>query len=309
MAPQRTVYINGEFLPESEGFVHFRDRGFVYGDAAFDTSRTFGGRVFRLGDHLDRLFRSLQYLRIDPGMTRAEMAGITEELLDRNRPLLEPGQDFWVTQRVSRGLNRPADPDARAPATVVVECAPLPLSPRAVLYRDGADIRLTRVRRTPPESLNPKAKTQNYLNMIVAGFEVEGLGPRAWPILLDTRGYVAEGRGSNVFIVRGGELLTPRSAYVLPGVTRSVVLQLAVRAGLSCREADLSPEDLASADEAMLTSTSLGICPVSSVNGAPLFDGAAGPVTRSLMGAFAREVDYDYVAQYLSHLPDEVLPG
>ena len=104
-ASERIAYHNGQLLPERDVRVPFRDRGFKYGDAVFDTTRTFGHRVFKLGEHVERLYRSLRYLRIDPGLPPAAMVAITEEVLRRNLPLLEPDDDYWVTQRVSRGLD------------------------------------------------------------------------------------------------------------------------------------------------------------------------------------------------------------
>ena len=116
-AGQRIAYFNGRFVPESEVLVPFRDRGFKYGDAVFDTTRTFGHRVFKLAEHVDRLYRSLHYLRIDPGIAPAELVAITEEVLRQNLVLLGPDEDYWVSQRISRGLDRhrgvPAPPAPR----------------------------------------------------------------------------------------------------------------------------------------------------------------------------------------------------
>ena len=107
-AADRIAYFNGRFVPEREVVVPFRDRGFKYGDAVFDTTRTFGHRIFKLSEHVDRLYRSLRYLRIDSGVPQGKMVEITEEVLRRNLPLLEPDDDYWVTQRVSRGLDASA---------------------------------------------------------------------------------------------------------------------------------------------------------------------------------------------------------
>jgi branched-chain amino acid aminotransferase len=299
---ERVAYLNGEYVPESRTFVHFRDRGFVFGDAVFDTARTFGGRIYRLEAHVERLFRSLRYLRIDPGLGREELGAITEEVVERNRHLLGPGEDYWVSQRVSRGSNLPGAPGARTRPTVIVECTPLPLAQRAALFRDGVAVVIPSVRRTPPESLCPNAKMQNYLNLIVAGFEHEPDG-RTWPILLDTRGFLSEGSGSNLFLVRDGEVLTPRAEYVLPGVSRAVVMDLCTRLGLPCREGDLSLYDAAIAEEGFLTSTSLCVCPVESINGQPLAEPALpGPVTSRIMAAFSEEVGFDFAGQYLGRL-------
>ena len=304
MAPtDRIAYYNGRFIPEREVLVPFRDRGFKYGDAVFDTTRTFGHRVFKLAEHVERLYRSLRYLRIDPGVSQEKMVAITEEVLRRNLSLLEPDEDYWVTQRVSRGL----DPSAREMwpqegATVIVECVPLPLRERAALYRDGIRVMTPSVRRTPPDALSPRVKTHNYLNLIAGGLEVQAQDPSAWALLLDTAGNLAEGLGSNIFLVQKGTLFTPREQAVLSGISRETVIDLAREAGLSVVEKDLDLYDAYNAEEAFLTSTSLCVCPVASVNGARIGTAVPGPVTRQLTEAYCRFVDFDFVAQYLKRL-------
>jgi branched-chain amino acid aminotransferase len=299
----RIAYFNGRFVPERDVLVPFRDRGFKYGDAVFDTTRTFGHRIFKLREHVERLYRSLRYLRIDPGLTQPRMVEITEEVLRRNLAVLDPHDDYWVTQRVSRGL----DPSAREVwaqdgATVIVECVPLPLRERATLYRDGIRVITPSVRRTPPESLSPRVKTHNYLNLIAGDLEVRSQDPGAWAVLLDTAGNLGEGLGSNIFLVQDRTLLTPREQTVLSGISRETVIDLAREAGLTVVEKDIDLYDAYNADEAFLTSTSLCICPVASVNGARIGDGLPGPVTRQLTEAYVRFVDFDFVAQYLKRL-------
>jgi branched-chain amino acid aminotransferase len=303
-ASERIAYHNGRFLPEREVLVPFRDRGFKYGDAVFDTTRTFGHRVFKLREHVERLYRSLRYLRIDPGVTPAAMVEITEEVLRRNLPLLEPDDDYWVTQRVSRGLDASGQEIwSQAGPTVIVECVPLPLRERASLFRDGIRVLVPSVRRTPPDALSPRVKTHNYLNLIAANLEISARDPEAWAVLLDTRGNLAEGLGSNVFLVQRGTLYTPREQFVLAGISRDTVIALARDAGLDVVEKDLDLFDAYNADEVFLTSTSLCICPVRSVNEAVIGGGQVpGPVTRQLTEAYCRLVDFDFVAQYLKRL-------
>jgi branched-chain amino acid aminotransferase len=301
---ERIAYFNGRFVPEREVLVPFRDRGFKYGDAVFDTTRTFGHRPFKVAEHVERLYRSLRYLRIDAGVTPPQMIEITEDVLRRNLPLLEPDDDYWVTQRVSRGLD-PAHRETwnQHGATVIVECVPLPLRERAPLYRDGISVVTPSVRRTPPQSLSPRVKTHNYLNMIAGDLEVRAQNPGAWAILLDTAGNLAEGLGSNIFLVSQGTLLTPREQTVLSGISRETVIDLAREAGIPVVEKDLDLYDAYNAEEAFLTSTSLCVCPIATVNGAPI--GAAsvpGPMTRRLTEAYSRFIDFDFVAQYLKRL-------
>jgi branched-chain amino acid aminotransferase len=145
-------------------------------------------------------------------------------------------------------------------------------------------------------------KTHNYLNLVAADLEVRAQDPGAWAVLLDTRGNLAEGLGSNIFLVQDRTLLTPREQTVLSGISRETVIALARDAGLAVVERDLDLYDAYNAQEIFLTSTSLCVCPVSSVNGAPTGDGIPGPVTRQITEAYCRYVDFDFVAQYLKKL-------
>lgn len=303
-ASDRIAYFNGAFVPERDVLVPFRDRGFKFGDAVFDTTRTFGHRVFRLREHVERLYRSLRYLRIDPGLAPEAMVAVTEEVLRRNLPLIGPDEDYWVSQRVSRGLDGAGlEVWGRKGATVIVECVPLPLRERASLFRDGIRVVIPSVRRTPPEAFSPRVKTHNYLNLIAGDLEVRDRDPEAWAVLLDTHGNLAEGLGSNIFLVRGTTLETPREQGVLAGISRDTVIDLARESGLSVVERDIDLYDAYTADEAFLTSTSLCICPVRSVNGAVIGHGTVpGPLTRRLTEAYGRFVDFDFVGQYLKRL-------
>lgn len=305
LSNQRVAYFNGSIVPESEVRVSFRDRGFKYGDAVFDMTRTFGHRVFKLKEHIDRFYNSLRYVRIDPGMSPGEMIRLSEEVLERNMHLLGPDDDYWLGQRVSRGVDAaPGETKEREGATVIIECSPLPLKGRARLYRDGIDVVVPPTRRTPPESLSPRAKTHNYLNMIVGELEAKSDDPDVWAVLLDTSGNLAEGIGSNIFIVKDGAIRTPRAKFVLPGVSRQTAIDLAKAEGFPMEEADIDLFDAYIADEIFLTSTSLCICPVRSINGAKVADGAVpGPVTKRLIEAYCRFVDFDFLGQYLRRIP------
>ncbi len=240
----------------------------VYGDGCFDMTRSFGHRLFKVKEHIDRLYRSLKYLRIDPGLGPTKMCELTEEVFARNRHLLGTDDDYWVGQRVSRGVKETDGDniDYHGP-NVVLECAPLPFMQRAKLFKEGIRVITPAHRRVPPDSLTPRAKTHNYLNLIVANHEAQSIDPESWAVLLDVNGNLAEGMGSNIFVVRGGELQTPREKFVLPGVSRQTVIDLARAEGLVVHEADLDLYDAYNADEIFLTSTSLCLCPVTRVNG------------------------------------------
>jgi branched-chain amino acid aminotransferase len=241
---------------------------------------------------------------IDPGLTPAEMIHFTEQVVERNLPLLKPNEDMWVGQRVSRGVD---NVDGlfwqHSGPNVIIECTPLPLKARAALYRDGIQVMFPSNRRIPPESMSANVKSHNYLNMIIGDNEVRQYNPKAWALLLDTRGFMSEGMGSNVFLVKHGRLYTPKVQYVLAGISRQTVFDLAKQMGLELVEEDLAPYDAYNADEAFLTSTSLCICPVVSFNGKAVADGKVpGPITQKLMDAYSDMVDCDWVGQYLQYL-------
>jgi branched-chain amino acid aminotransferase len=305
LANQRIVYLNGEFVPESEARIPIKDQGFKFGDAVFDTTRTFGHEIFKLREHLERFERSMRYLKLDGGHSLDDFVSVTEEVVRRNLPLIASDDDYWVTQRVSRGLSegdREAWPDW-PDATVIVECTPLPLAARAKSYRDGIEVITPSVRRVSPEMASPRAKTHNYLNLILGDLEVAAQNPDALSVLLDRDGNLAEGKGSNIFLVTEGKLKTPRERFVLPGVSRQVTKELATGMGLEVEETDIDLFDAYNADEAFITSTSFCICPIQSINGRALAEGSIpGPVTKKLISAYVEMVGFDWYAQYLSRL-------
>src|SRR6201985_3080123 len=162
LSNQRIAWFNGKFMPENQVMIPFRDRSWKYGDGAFDMTRTFEGTPFRLKEHIDRFYRSLRYLQIDPGISPKEMVAHSEEVVARNEHLRAAvGDEGWE----HTGPN------------VVIEVLPLPLAKRAKLYRDGAEVITTTTRRTAPSMLSPRAKTHNYLNMIMAEKPVQAMNP------------------------------------------------------------------------------------------------------------------------------------
>lgn len=312
LANTRVAWFNGSIMPESQVLIPYRDKSWKSGDGAFDMTRTFHGAIFRLTEHVERFYRSLRYLRIDPGLSPREMIAASEDVVARNEHLRAPHGDWWVCQRISRGVDAVGDEGwEHTGPNLVIDVSPLPLDARAAMYRDGAEIMTTTMRRTAPSMLSPRAKMNNYLNMIVAAQPIKAARPDAWPLLLDENGNLAEGQGSNIFVVQDGALRTPRERYVLPGVSRQMVIDLAARLGIACAEADIDLFDAANADEMFLTSTSLCVLPVSLFNGqavggqavvAPSWSGA-GPVTQRLIDAYVAEVGCDFVQQYLDRIP------
>ena len=304
LANERIAYFNGDYVPESQVLVSFRDRGFKYGEAVFDTARTVRHKPFRLAEHIARLFRSMRYLGIEAGLTEAQFVQISEEVLARNVHLVDKDDDLWLSQRVTPGTYDPFTDAEVGEPTVIVECVPLPFKARAPLFRDGVRVQVSATRRTPPDSQSPRAKTHNYINLLLADREVRSQDSGAWAILLDHNGNIAEGLGSNIFFVRDGVVMTPRSRMVLPGVSRQTVIDLVQDLGLPFEETDIDLYDAFTAQECFMTSTSLCMVPVSSVNGRALGNQLPGPITSTIMDAYKRLLDFDFVEQFLRHLDD-----
>jgi len=218
--------------------------------------------------------------------------------------LLGPGEDYWLAQRISRGVSRvPGDNWDHYGPNVIVDCVPLPLRERAKHFRDGIDVVTPSLRRTPPDSLSPRAKMHQYLNLVLADREAKAQNPDAWAVLLDVNGNLAEGQGSNIFLVRDGGLATPRERFVLPGISRQATIDLARQLQIPFAEQDLDLYDAYTADECFLTSTSLCICGVRSLNGRTFGAGRVpGPITQRLIDAYKEMVGCDFVAQYLARL-------
>src|SRR2546423_696524 len=149
---ERVAWFNGQIVNESEVVIPFRDQGFLRGDAVFDMTRSFNGKAFRLAEHVTRLYRSLRYLDIDPGVSPGEMAAISEDVLERNRHLLGPGEDYWIAHRISRGVNRlPGDNWDHYGPNEIVEWVPLPMGERAKHFRAGVEVGTPSLLRPPPD--------------------------------------------------------------------------------------------------------------------------------------------------------------
>jgi branched-chain amino acid aminotransferase len=231
------------------------------------------------------------------------MLDLTHEVFERNLPLLGEHDDYWVTQWISRGVRSLACTSAEGPPTVIIECSPLPLKSRARGMQEGLEVITPGgIRRTPPEAISPRYKSLSYGNLVAGDLEVQALKPGATCVLLDTRGCLCEGLGSNIFVVRDGEVLTPHERYVLAGISRRTVIEIAGDLRVPVREADIDLYDAYVADEAFITSTSWCLVPVKSINGKLMNEGPWGPITRRLSEGYKQRLGgFDYVAQYTRH--------
>jgi branched-chain amino acid aminotransferase len=275
------IWINGQWHDRDTATVSVYDHGLLYGDGVFEGMRVYGGRTFRLQEHLDRLYDSAQAIWITVPMSKDDMARVTEEGIARAK--ITEGYLRHVVTRGTGDLG--LDPRSCARPTVFIIFDTIRIWP-AERYEKGLAMISAGTPMPDRESLSPRVKSLNYLPHIMA--KLEGIHAQMDEVLmLDRGGYVAEASGMNVFIVKRGVVTTPPAwTGVLRGVTRDIVLGLAADAGLTAREEPINRFDVYTADEAFLTGTAAEIAPIRSLDGRQIGAGPVGPVTRALMDRF-----------------------
>jgi branched-chain amino acid aminotransferase len=273
--------VNGIVTPAAEAKVSVLDNGFTFGDSVYETLRTYRGRPFHLERHLTRLRASASRLGIAIPQGDEVFAQRLDEILARAH-----NDESYIRMIVSRGEGDVSYRFDRVQGpTVILLVKPYEPFPTSH-YAQGVPVILSSVRRNHPSALDPAIKTCNLLNNILAMQEAQAKGALE-PILLNAAGELAEGAGSNFFVVRGGHALTPPlGAGILAGVTRAALLEIGPSIGVPTREQALLPGDLFAADEAFLTSTLKEVMPICSVDGRSIAKGAPGPVTLRLLQAF-----------------------
>lgn len=272
------VYINGKLVPQEEAKVSVFDHGLLYGDGVFEGIRAYHGRVFKLTQHLKRLFESARAIFLEVPMTIDELKeGIFATLRANNM------KDSYVRLIVTRGEGKLGlEPGKCSNPQVIIITDTLQLYPPK-LYNEGIDIVAVATVRNHPEALNPRIKCLNYMNNILAKTESTNAGA-AEALMLNKDGFVAECTGQNIFMVKGNELYTPHSnSGILKGITRDTVIGLAKEAGIKVREDFLTRYDLYLAEECFLTGTAAQIVPVVKVDARIVGDGKPGRITREML--------------------------
>jgi branched-chain amino acid aminotransferase len=295
-------YVNGSFVPASEAKVSIFDRGFTSGEGVYDVTRSFGHKLFKLDEHIARLYRSLKYVRIDCGMPIEAMKKLSTEVFERNKNLMAPDDDCALWQVVSRGNDRLAK--GKVAATVTVFCVPIAYHNFAREYVEGCIVVTPSTRRIPPQSLEAKAKITNKVNHTMAAFEAKQVNPRATPLMLDLDGNISETHLGNFFFVQNGKLCTSTDRTVLGGVTRATLFSMAGELGIPVVEGNFTPYDVYCADEAFTASTSPSVVPVKSLNGVAIGTALPGPITLTLMREWEKMVGIDFVSQAIGHIDD-----
>jgi branched-chain amino acid aminotransferase len=275
------IYLDGQWLDKDSAKVSVYDHGLLYGDGVFEGMRVYGGRTFRLAEHVERLYDSAQAIMLKPPMTQAEMVAVTAEGVKRSG--LTEG---YLRHVVTRGVgDLGLDPRKCPVASVIIIFDTIAIWP-AERYEEGLTLVTAGTPINHREALSPRVKSLNYLNHILAKIEATNAGADD-AIMLDASGHIAEATGMNLFVLKKGVIYTPPVyAGMLKGVTRDVIFELAAAAGYRLVETIINRYDLYTADEAFLTGTAAEVAPIRMVDGRVIGPGKAGPVTRDLRTRF-----------------------
>ena len=275
------IYLEGKLVPEEQAKVSVFDHGLLYGDGVFEGIRAYNGKVFRLKEHIRRLYQSAQTIMLKIPVSPENLTAAILETLRANKL-----RDAYIRVVITRGKgDLGLDPRKCPKASYFVITSKIQLYPEE-LYEKGIDIITVATRRTNVEMLTPGVKSLNYLNNILAKIEGNNAGVSE-ALLLNQEGLVLECTGDNVFLVRGKEILTPPLYLgILAGITRQAVLELAPRAGLTAREIPFTRHDLFNADEVFLTGTAAEVIPVIRIDGRRVRKGGPGFYTKNLMILF-----------------------
>ena len=285
MGKELLVYVDGKFFEKSKAVVSVFDHGLLYGDGIFEGIRAYNGSVFRLVDHIDRLYDSAKSVHLKIPLTKHELTEAVLETMRKNQL-----RDAYIRLVVTRGTgDLGVDPSLCKTPTVFIIAEPMasalgPREPRVV------SMMVSSYRRDSVDATSHEIKSLNYMNSILAKIEANGAGADD-AILLDHRGFVSEATVTNVFVVKGGKVSTPTSAAgILHGITRDRILKLCEDLGVDVSERDVTPFELYTADEVFLVGTKSEILAVGSISGAKVGSGGSGPLTRRLYQEFSKAV-------------------
>jgi branched-chain amino acid aminotransferase len=279
------VWIDGKLYEKDDAKVSVYDHGLLYGDGVFEGIRVYGGRIFEVKEHLERLWASAKAIRLTIPISREQMLTGMEETVRANN-----FRDCYMRLVVTRGVGYLGlNPNKCPVPTVIVITDTIDMYPKE-MYEKGMAVITASVIRNHPNALSPRIKSLNYLNNILAKIEAVDAGvPEA--IMLNHEGNVAECTGDNIFIVRGGVVLTPGTADgILEGITRKVIIELSRKLDIPIFEKTLQRHDLYIADECFLTGSAAEVIPVTKIDGRSIGTGQPGPITRKLLEAFHRHV-------------------
>jgi branched-chain amino acid aminotransferase len=279
------IYINGTLHDKADAKISVYDHGLLYGDGVFEGIRVYSGKVFRLREHIDRLYESANHIWLEIPLSREQMSQAVVDTVKANNK-----RDGYIRLIVTRGSGSLGlDPRKCSDPQVIIIVDDITLYPKE-FYENGLDVVTASTIRNHSNAVNPRVKSLNYLNNILAKIEAVRAGCQE-AIMLNAQGEVAECTGDNLFVVKAGVLRTPPiHAGILEGVTRDAVMELARAAGIEVQEASLTRHDVYAADECFLTGTAAEVIPVVKVDSRTVGNGKPGPVTRQLRERFQQLV-------------------
>jgi len=287
MANELLIYIDGKYFPKSEAKISVYDHGLLYGDGVFEGIRAYNGIVFKLKEHIDRLYKSAYPIFLEIPLGKAELTDAVLETLKKNNLT-----NAYIRLVVTRGVgDLGLDPRKCPKATIIIITEPLLQLHSAEKVKDGINTTIAWVKRNPVDTATHEMKSLNYLNSILGKIEANNAGVDE-AICLDKTGYVCEGVGENIFIVSNGKLLTPSlSSGALDGITRALIIRLANKLGIEVIQRNITPNELFTADEVFFTGTAAEVAPIREVNKRVIGVGKPGPVTLRLKREFEKAIN------------------
>lgn len=296
----RRISLNGVFLPESEARVSIYDSSMMFGDTCFEMMRSFNKQPFKLREHIERLKASWEYVEIPLKYSVDEIIMMHEDLIAANAAEFGPDDEIRSLINVSRGtLPLYESMGLSMGPWVMLTCFPLkPIIKGAYkLYTEGVHAVIPSQRAIPAQYLEPKVKNRSRIHYKIADIESKRVDQQGWALLLDDQGFVAEGSGSNFFIIKDQRIFTPEGRNCLRGISRSYIFELGRKRGIEVFERNIEPYDIMSADEAFFTNTPYAIVPITKLNGKPIGDGKVGKLTKFLMHKWGESVKCDFISQ------------
>ena len=293
MSTERYVYLNGEIIKESKALISPFDRGFLWGDGVYEVTPCFNGKLFRLDDHLKRLYRSLKYTQIHCHLDIEEMKIATLETLKLNQDILGEGKIYRVGHWVSRGMDDPSMIASESDRpTIFIFWRESSTDKLVEKYSKGVRLSVVATRRVPPQCLEARAKVTSKMNQILA--ELDASSNDSLSLMLDIYGNVAENSVANFFMVKDNVLYTPHEKNVLQGVTRLTVFEMAKSLGITYEERDITLYDLSQADEFFLTSSAICAMPVNQIDRFSPNKPVPGPITEKIINEFVSQTEFDF---------------
>jgi len=310
MEKVRQVYINGNFVPESEAKVSIYDSALMFGDMVFEMTRSFNQKQFKLREHLERLYSSIKFVQIPLKVTIDEMEEICEKVIAKNVPVFDDTDEHRLIINVSRGplsiyshvFNNKLEP------TLIVADFPLKWTVAGMgeLFDKGINAVIPSQRQIPSDLLDPKIKNRSRIHYMMANIEVSNWkGDNNWALLLDPDGFISEGTGDNFFIVKENKLYTPEPRNILRGISREYIFELAAELGITYIEKNIEVYDVITADEAFMTGTPFCMLPVTGINGIKINDGCRGKIFDKLLTKWSKNVNVN-IEEQIKRFSDEV---